>query len=160
MQQRLQVIGEDYRVNKERGVDMSTLPNLDDDTTREALAEQYLTIGLAIAGILEWEGILNNTHHDDNRSDNENSNDEIAPVTQDNITQLFNAYWVIAETFRQQYTGMRELLDSEKNVSRPACTGTATAGRSIAPTVPNNTSPAHKGKPVTTGKSARTSATN
>ena len=54
MQQRLQVIGEDYRVNKERGVDMSTLPNLDDDTTREALAEQYLTIGLAIAGILEW----------------------------------------------------------------------------------------------------------
>ncbi len=156
MQQRLQVIGEEYRVNKERGVDMSHLPNLEDDTTREALAEQCLTIGLAIAGILEWEGILNNTPHDDN----DNQDDEIAPVTQDNITQLFNAYWVIAETFRQQYTGMRELLESEKNVSRPACTGTATAGRSTVATVPNNTCRARKGKPVKTGKSARTSTTN
>lgn len=70
---------------------------------REALAEQYLTVGLARAGIIEWEGIL------------EADADNPAPVTDEKIDELFGAYWVIAETFRQQYTGLRELLEAEKN---------------------------------------------
>ncbi len=148
MQHRLQQLGEDYRIHKDSGADMSHLPNVEDSTTREALAEQYLTLGLALVGIIEWEGVLDNDDKDE---------DVIAPVTENNITQLFENYWVIAETFRQQYTGMRELLESEKNESRLACNGTATAGRSTAPTVPDNSSPAHKDEPAKTGKSARTS---
>ncbi len=150
MQHHLQQIGEDYRIQKDSGADISHLPNVEDETVREALAAQYLTLGLALVGIIEWEGVLDN-------SDNNKNEDVIAPVNENNITQLFENYWVIAETFRQQYTGMRELLESEKNESRLACNGTATAGRSIAPTVPDNNSPARKDEPTKTEKNARTS---
>ena len=43
---------------------------------REALAEQYLTVGLARAGIIEWEGIF------------EADADQPAPVTDEKIDEL------------------------------------------------------------------------
>ena len=50
MQHRLQQIGEDYRIQKDSDADMSHLPNVEDSTTREALAEQYLTLGFSLGG--------------------------------------------------------------------------------------------------------------
>ena len=102
MNQKLQKLGDAYRAEKDVGVGRSELPDLEDSNVREALAEQYLTVGLARAGIIEWEGIF------------EADADQPAPVTDEKIDELFGAYWVIAETFRQQYTGMGELLEAEK----------------------------------------------
>ncbi|WP_019223971.1 hypothetical protein [Bartonella rattaustraliani] len=102
MNQKLQSLGEAYRAQKDVGVAQSDLPNLEESNVREALAEQYLTLGLARAGIIEWEGIC------------EADSDVPASVTSQKIEELFAAYWVIAETFRQQYTGLREMLESEK----------------------------------------------
>ena len=149
MQHRLQQLGEEYRNKKDSGADISDLPDLENETTREALAEQYLGLGLALVSIIEWDGILTNDDNHDNNT--------TAPVNEENITQLFENYWVIAETFRQQYSGMRELLESEKNASRLACNGTATAGQSIAPTVPDNSSPVQEEKSAKLVKNARTS---
>ena len=96
MNQRLQALGEQWRNCKEAGLSTDNLPNLDDEPTREALAEQYLTQGLAEAAILEWEGVL------------DAEGDAAAKVEAQGIRDLFDAYWMIAERFRQQYTGMRD----------------------------------------------------
>ena len=132
MNQTLQKLGDTYRTEQEMGLQSSELPDLEDRNIREAMAEQYLTIGLARAGILEWEGIV------------EADSDGLAPVTEQKIEELFGAYWVIAETFRQQYTGMRELLEAEKNARGPVSGGTSETGPDTAATVPNKAAPAPK----------------
>ena len=134
MNQKLQKLGDAYRAEKDVGVARSELPDLEDSNVREALAEQYLTVGLARAGIIEWEGIF------------EADADQPAPVTDEKIDELFGAYWVIAETFRQQYTGMRELLEAEKNARGLVSGGTSETGQDIAATAPNKDEPAPKGK--------------
>jgi hypothetical protein len=148
MNQRLQALGEQWRQSKEAGLNTDNLPNLDDESTREALAEQYLTLGLAEAAILEWEGVL------------EADGDAIAQVESQNIRDLFDAYWMIAERFRQQYTGMRELLDAEKNASGPESSGTSETGPSTADAAKSKTYPAPEGKPMTNASAALTSKTN
>ena len=134
MNQKLQKLGDAYRAEKDVGVERSELPDLEDSNVREALAEQYLTVGLARAGIIEWEGIF------------EADADQPAPVTDEKIDELFGAYWVIAETFRQQYTGMRELLEAEKNTRGLVSGGTSETGQDIAATAPNKAEPAPKDK--------------
>ena len=76
MNQQLQKLAEDYRTRKEVGTDASNLPNLDDENMREALAEQYLILGLAHAGIIEWQGVL------------ETNSDQQAKLT--HMTKLMN----------------------------------------------------------------------
>lgn len=145
MNQKLQALGESYRAERSTGI--SHLPDLEDPHTREALAEQFLTIGLARAGIMEWEGILNV------------DSDDPAPVTDEKIDELFGAYWMITESFRHQYTGMREVLEAEKNACRPVSTGTSETGHVTAETVPNTDTPAPKATRAKTAKSAPTSRT-
>ncbi|WP_412057330.1 hypothetical protein [Bartonella sp. DGB2] len=142
MNQKLQILGEAYRAQKDVGVVQSDLPNLEDSNVREALAEQYLTLGLARAGIIEWEGIC------------EADSDASARVTSEKIEELFAAYWVIAETFRQQYTGLREMLESEKNAYGLVSGGTSETGQDIAATALNKTEPARGGKKVKTANNA------
>jgi len=67
---------------------------------------------------------------------------------------------MIAERFRQQYTGMRELLDAEKNASGPESSGTSETGPSTADAVKNKTSPAPEAKPTNKANAAPTSKTN
>lgn len=144
MNQKLQKLGDTYRSAKDTGMDTTDLPNLEDSTIRESIAEHYLIIGLARAGIIHWEGIL------------EADCDEPAPVTDPKIDELFGAYWVIAETFRQQYTGLKELLEAEKNVCGPVSNGTSQAGPIIVKTVPNKNDPVPKADKVTINNIAPT----
>lgn len=82
--------------------------DLEDITKREAFADQQLILGLALAGIIEWDGIL------------EAETDEKAPLTPAKIEELFTNFWSIAETFRQQYCGIQEILEAEKMPLRPS----------------------------------------
>jgi hypothetical protein len=148
MNQRLQALGEQWRNCKEAGLSTDNLPNLDDEPTREALAEQYLTQGLAEAAILEWEGIL------------DAEGDATAKVEAQGIRDLFDAYWMIAECFRQQYTGMRELLDAEKNASGPESNGTSETGPSTADDVESKTLLVPEAKPTNKASAAPTSKTS
>lgn len=140
-------IGEEYRKRKESGADIEGFPDVENPETREALAEQYLTIGLARAGIVEWEGVL------------EADSDKPAPATEQKIDELFRAYWMIAESFRQQYTGMRELLEAEKNARGLVSDGTSETGRDIAASAPSKAAPAPGGKKAKRANDAPTSST-
>lgn len=93
---------------RENGAKDENLPDLEDITKREAFADQQLILGLALAGIIEWDGIL------------EAETDEKAPLTPVKIEELFTNFWSIAETFRQQYCGIQEILEAEKTHIRPS----------------------------------------
>lgn len=101
---------------RENGAKDKDLPDLEDITKREAYADQQLILGLALAGIVEWDGIL------------EADSDEKAPLTPAKIEELFTNFWSIAETFRQQYCGIQEILEAEKNASTPEPSGTSAPG--------------------------------
>ena len=101
---------------RENGIKDDSLPDLEDQTKREAFADQQLILGLALSGIIEWDGIL------------EAETDEKAPLTPTKIEELFTNFWSIAETFRQQYCGIQEILEAEKNVSSPELSGTSAPG--------------------------------
>ena len=105
---------------RENGTKDDTLPDLEDQTKREAFADQQLILGLALAGIIEWDGIL------------EADTDEKAPLTPTKIEELFTNFWSIAETFRQQYCGIQEILEAEKNASSPELSGTSAPGEVTA----------------------------
>ena len=79
-----------------------------------------MLIGLGIAGILEWDGVM---EADENKS---------APLTENKIDELFSNFWAVAENFRSQYCGLREVLEAEKNVSTPAPNGTSAMGEATA----------------------------
>lgn len=93
---------------RENGAKDENLPDLEDITKREAFADQQLILGLALAGIIEWDDIL------------EADTDEKAPLTPVKIEELFTNFWSIAETFRQQYCGIQEILEAEKTHIRPS----------------------------------------
>ena len=117
---------------------------LENKVKRQALAEQYLTCGLARAGILEWEGIL------------EADSDVPAPLLPEKIDELFENFWSVAEVFRQQYTGLWEMLEQEKNGSGLVSTGTSETGRSTAKGAVSKTSRVAKGKGAKAAKSVPT----
>ena len=94
--------------------------DIENPVKREALADKFLLIGLGIAGILEWQGVQ------------EADTEEKAPLTEAKIDELFSNFWVVAENFRNQYCGLRELLDAEKNDFTPEPSGTSVTGEVIA----------------------------
>ena len=148
MNHKLQEIGENYRQQKEVGGDLTDLPDLKNEQIREALAEQFLTLGLARHGIIEWQGILD---HD---------SDQAAPVNTEKIDELFLNYWLIAESFRQQYTGMHEILAAEKNDSGSAVSGISATGQNTAKTARNKTTTAPTAKKTVTASPAPISNTS
>ena len=72
---------------------------------------------------MEWNGVL------------EAESEDKAPLTEDKIEELFSNFWVVAENFRNQYCGLREVLEAEKNVSLPAQNGTLAMGEATVPDV-------------------------
>lgn len=116
MNSKVAEVAERLKDVRENGVQDKDLPDLENQTKREAFADQQLILGLALAGIIEWEGIL------------EAETDEKAPLIPTKIEELFTNFWSIAETFRQQYCGIQEILEAEKNVSTPEPSGTLVQG--------------------------------
>lgn len=124
MNQKIAAIASEYKKAQDIGAE-TDLPNLDDIKVREAFADEHLTIGMAIAGIIDWEGVL--------EVDNENK----AKLTETKIEELFSNFWLIAENFRNQYCGIREVLEAEKNDLKPDATGTSAKGGNIVKSAPS-----------------------
>lgn len=124
MNQKIAAIASEYKKNQDIGV-ATDLPNLDDIKFREAFADENLTIGMAIAGIIDWEGVL------------EANNENKAELTETKIEELFSNFWLIAENFRNQYCGIREVLEAEKNDLKPDATGTSAKGENIVKNAPS-----------------------
>lgn len=120
MNSKLAELAKTYKSNKEAGIEDGTAEDIENSVKREALADRFLLIGLGIAGILEWDGVM------------EADEDKSAPLTENKIDELFSNFWAVAENFRNQYCGLREVLEAEKNVSTPAPDGTLAMGEAIA----------------------------
>lgn len=118
MNSKLAELAKVYKVNKEAGVTNEL--DIENPVKREALADKYLLIGLGIAGILEWTGVL------------EAEEDKAAPLTEAKIDELFSNFWAVAENFRHQYCGLQEILAAEKNASTPEPNGTLETGATTA----------------------------
>ncbi len=118
MNAKLADLAKDYKASKDTGLAVDE--NIENPVKREALADKFLLVGLGIAGILEWDGIQ------------EAESEEKAPLSETKIDELFSNFWVVAENFRNQYCGLRELLDAEKNVSTPEPSGTSVTGDATA----------------------------
>jgi len=134
MNSRLAVMGEEYRKRKDIGASLDDLPNVEDQTIREALAEEYLARGLARTAIVEWEGIL------------EADGSDPAPVTPEKIDELMSGFWSIATSFSQQYTGVRELIDAEKKDLSAAPNGISETAQVTAQAAPRPARTAHTRK--------------
>lgn len=119
MNSRLAELAKAYQANKVAGV--ANELDIENPVKREALADKYLLIGLGLAGILEWTGVL------------EADVDKPAPLTEEKIDELFSNFWAVAENFRHQYCGLQEILDAEKNASSPEPSGTSEMGGAIVP---------------------------
>ncbi len=130
MNKKLADIGEQYKNNKEQ----LGLPNIESAETREALAEEYLNLGLALNAIIEWEGIL------------EFDGKKTAPVTPEKIEELMTGFWSIAASFAQQYTGVMELLEAEKKDLNVAPNGTSAAAKNTAEDAQSPAKPARTKK--------------
>ena len=118
MNAKLADLAKKYKANKAAG--LSVVEDVENPIKREALADRYLLIGLGVAGILEWNGVF------------EADEDRAAPLAESKIDELFSNFWAVAENFRSQYCGLRELLEAEKNVSTPEPNGTLATGETIA----------------------------
>ena len=87
-------------------------------TIREALYRSLVTKGLALYGILAWNGIGNA--------------DGPALVTPATIEALIDGQPVLAQIFHHAYLEPFALLDAEKNAFAPAPAGIGVAGEAIA----------------------------
>lgn len=114
MNSKLAELAKTYQANKEAGIANDI--EIENPVKREALADKFLLIGLGIAGIIEWDGVM------------EADEDKLAPLTESKIDELFSNFWAVAENFRHQYCGLQEILDAEKNVSTPEPSGTSEMG--------------------------------
>ena len=119
-----------YKEAKELGTQDTSIIDLENPQKREAFADQHLIIGLALAGIIDWEGVL------------EAENDYKAPLTKEKIEELFSNFWVLAENFRHQYSGIQEMIEAEKNTSSLDVNGTLATGENTAKAAPKKTSSA------------------
>lgn len=117
MNSKLAELAKVYQTNKEAGIANDI--EIENPVKREAIADKYLLIGLGIAGIIEWNGVL------------EANVDKLAPLTEAKIDELFSNFWAVAENFRHQYCGLQEMLEAEKNVSTPEPNGTSETGEAI-----------------------------
>jgi hypothetical protein len=86
------------------------------------------TTALAKVGILAWEGVL--------LPDSE----EPAPVNNQTVADLMS-FWTLADEFRTQYTGLKELLDAEKKPFLSDANGTSAAAPVTAPDALSSDSP-------------------
>lgn len=120
MNSKLSELAKIYKENKTAGIVEADVVDVENPIKREALADKYLLIGLGVAGILEWDGVM------------EADEDKAAPLIESKIDELFSNFWAVAENFRHQYCGLQEILAAEKNDYTPEPSGTSVTGEAIA----------------------------
>ena len=100
MNSKLAELAKVYKANKDAGITNETASDIENPVKREALADRFLLIGLGIAGILEWDGVM------------EADEDKSAPLTENKIDELFSNFWAVAENFRSLFGGLRDVLEA------------------------------------------------
>lgn len=70
----------DKLLDEKKSVDH--LPNLEYDAVQNAISWKFTVIGLAVFAVVEWKGVLG-------PKVNEEDEDQIAELTEDNLTELF-----------------------------------------------------------------------
>jgi hypothetical protein len=85
------------------------------------------TTALAQVAILAWEGVWLPEA------------DDPAPVNDQTVGDLMR-FWTLADAFRTQYTGLKELLDAEKKPFSSVANGTSAAAPVTAPDAPSSDS--------------------
>ena len=103
MNSKLSELAKVYQANKAAGIEDNSLVDIENPIKREALADKFLLIGLGIAGILEWNGVM------------DAQKDEVAPLNENKIDELFSNFWAVAENFRYQYCGLHEKAKRSKS---------------------------------------------
>lgn len=126
MNSKLAELAKVYQANKAAGISCNKAADIENPVKREAMADKFLLIGLGIAGILEWDGVM------------EANEDKPAPLTESKIDELFSNFWAVAENFRHQYCGLQEVLAAEKNAYTPAPNGTSAMGEPTATVAENS----------------------
>nr|DAH78763.1 MAG TPA: hypothetical protein [Caudoviricetes sp.] len=135
MNAKLADLAKEYKSNK--AVGLPVVEDVENPIKREAVADRYLLIGLGVAGIMEWNGVF------------EADEDRAAPLTESKIDELFSNFWAVAENFRNQYCGLQELLEAEKNASTPEPNGTSATGETIVTDAPTEKTSARSTNAVT-----------
>jgi len=110
-----------YRDRKEAGMEVTELPDLSDEPTRDGLYQSLLIKELAAGHITKWTGI-----------------EDDPPVTRENIVAVMELY-PVGERFFQEFTLRQVLLNAAKNAS-----GLSAAGISKPVEGPNIAKPAKK----------------
>ena len=100
---------------------------IDDAALEEGRRIAAFTTALAKVGILAWDGVLLP------------DSDEQAPVNDQTVGDLMS-FWTLADEFRTQYTGLKELLDAEKKPFLNDANGTSVAEPVTAPDAVNSDS--------------------
>ena len=95
-------------------------PNMQNEDSRYGLSEALLVKALAVAAIIEWEGVMNA------------AGDEAAVVDDKSVCDLMDI-WFVGQDFWKQYTTSYFALEVEGNESRPGANGTTAAGLDTAP---------------------------
>ena len=101
---------------------------VEDTALEEGRRIAAFTTALAKVGILAWDGVLLP------------DSDEQAPVNDQTVGDLMS-FWTLADEFRTQYTGLKELLDAEKKPCLSDANGTSAAEPVTAPDAVNSDSP-------------------
>lgn len=131
MNSKLAELAKVYQANKAAGIINDMAANIENPVKREAMADKFLLIGLGIAGILDWDGVM------------EADEDKPAPLEESKIDELFSNFWAVAENFRHQYCGLQEVFAAEKNVSTPVLNGTLETGETTVTDVEKKKIPVH-----------------
>jgi hypothetical protein len=101
---------------------------IDDAALEEGRRIAAFTTALAKVGILAWDGVLLP------------DSDEQAPVNDQTVGDLMS-FWTLADEFRTQYTGLKELLDAEKKLFLSDANGTSAAEQPIVTDAQSSDSP-------------------
>lgn len=127
-------------------VTTAALPDIRSEAGEEALRSLFFYISIAIAGIIEWEGI----------GDEEGNPIEPTP---ENIAILMISENAIFDAFRQKFAEGWGALEQEGNASGPLQNGHSAKAPNTAKTVKSSARPARTGRKTKTAKSARSTKT-
>lgn len=127
-------------------VTAAAIPDIESEAGKEALRSLFFYISIAIAGIMEWEGV---------------GDEEGNPVkpTPEKIAILLLSQNTIFEAFRQKFAEGWGALEQEGNASGPLQNGRSVTAPNTAKTVKNSARRARTGKKTKTGNTARSTKT-
>jgi hypothetical protein len=127
----IKALREEIKQQEESGKTPLAFPDLENEQTRLGVSQSLLVKALAIAAIIEWEGVM------------QPDSDKLAAINEKSISELMDI-WFVGQDFWEKYTTSFTMAEQEGNGSRLAVNGTSAAGLPTAPAVPRKRSRAAK----------------